>query len=93
MSENKVCLPDELMVSTMTKVIDLAMPQYQGEKKKIYISTKEAMELLNVKSTQTMQEYRNNGVFDYYSITAKNIIYKRSDIEAYIETKKQKRFL
>lgn len=93
MPENKVCLPDELMVATMTKVIDLSLPNYSGEKKKIFISTKEAMEMMNVKSTQTMQDYRNIGVFDYYQLSAKNIIYKRADIEAYIETKKQKRFL
>lgn len=93
MPENKVCLPDELMVATMSKVIDLSIPSMIGEKKKVYISTKEAMEMMNVKSTQTMQDYRNNGVIDYYPLSPKNIIYKRREIEDFIESKKQRRFI
>lgn len=92
MPEDKVCLPTELIVNTMSRVIDLELPDHKGEKKKLYISTPEAMEILNVSSPVTIQKYRDEGQIDFYQLSPKNIVYKREDIEKFILSKKQNKF-
>lgn len=58
----------------------------------IWVSEKIAKDLLGVKSSTTMLNFRKNGILEYTMPTPKTIKYKLKSIESYLESKSFKTF-
>lgn len=62
------------------------------KEKPVWISEKKAKELLGVKSSTTMWNFRKSGVIEYTMPTLKTLLYKLESIENYLESKSFKTF-
>ena len=62
------------------------------KEKPVWISEDKAKELLGVKSSTTMWNFRKKGLIEYTMTTPKTILYKRKSIEKYLEKKSFKTF-
>lgn len=91
MAENEIITSDsaqmqmfsQLMKGLLAKLeryCSSARPMLDGE---VFLTGEEVCELLKL-SSRTLQEYRRNGILDYYKIGGK-ILYKQSDIQAMLE--------
>lgn len=61
-------------------------------KPKDWIDEVEARELLGVSSKSTMQRFRDEDRIIYSTVTKKNIMYSRTSILRYMETKSNKQY-
>jgi hypothetical protein len=59
---------------------------------KIWVSTEEAMGLLNIKSKTTLLELRQNGEIEYSQPMKKIILYRYDSLLAYLEKHSRKTF-
>lgn len=64
----------------------------QSKKEKIWITPKETMELLNIKSKTTLQNIRDMGLIEFTQPMKKIILFKRSSVLEYLDKYKQKTF-
>ena len=59
---------------------------------KEWITEKELMSILNVKSKSTIQKLRNQGEIEYSQPVRKSILYSSKSVKLFIEKYKQKSF-
>ena len=64
----------------------------QSKKEKIWITPKETMELLNIKSKTTLQNIRDMGLIEFTQPMKKLILYKRTSVLTYLDKHAEKTF-
>lgn len=76
---------------TFFRLLDLFYERIIREKKVLpeWISEKDAMAILLIKSKSTLQKMRDSNSFTFSSLSTKHIIYSRSSILEFINDKKQ----
>lgn len=82
-----ICLYEDRVSKLMDAIIDLNLPAYAGEKKNLFIDRVEALQLLRC-SPGTLQKFRDEQLIDYYQLSPKLIIYSRSSILHFIQSRK-----
>lgn len=79
-------LLEHCMQSPLFKaLVNQLAKEMHDEKKKEWLNEKEAKELLNISSHETFRKYRNTGKIEFRVLSPKNIVYRRTSLEAYIE--------
>lgn len=78
-----ICLEDEAFYALIHEVTTYLDKTRKHEDK--WVSQKEAMRLLNVKSKTTLQNLRDEGKIRFSQPQKKVILYDRASIEAYLE--------
>jgi len=78
-----ICLEEEASFELINQVKDYLGSESAEPKK--WIDQDEAMQLLNIKSPTTLQEYRNNGVIRYTQHRKRVILYDRDSINDFLE--------
>ncbi|GAB5527509.1 MAG: hypothetical protein Roseis2KO_53810 [Roseivirga sp.] len=78
-----ICLQEEAFFELIDQVKEY-LGGGQSEPPK-WVNQDEAMQLLNVKSPTTMQEYRNNGEIRYTQPRKRVILYDRDSINEFLE--------
>jgi hypothetical protein len=79
-----ICLEEKAFYAIVDKVmayVDEKNPQAQEK----WIVDTEAMKLLGIKSTTTLQKYRDEGVIRFSQPSKKVILYDRDSINEYLE--------
>jgi len=79
-----VCLQEEAFYALFDKVIEHVHSKTQDKPTK-WIDGEEAMNLLNIKSTTTLQKLRDEGKIRFSQPQKKIILYDRVSINEYIE--------
>lgn len=83
-SFNIICLETEAFHTLVDQVVERVMKEKDSKPSK-WISDKEAMELLNISSTTTLQKYRDEGSIRFSQPSRKVILYDRDSILDFIE--------
>ena len=80
---NIICLESEAFHSLIDKVVE----RLEGQSKKPdkWIDDKEAMQILRISSTSTLQKYRNEGSIRFSQPSRKVILYDRDSILTFLE--------
>lgn len=79
-----ICLEDKAFYALVEEVVQrISVMQQQPANK--WISTEEAMELLQVKSKTTMQKLRDEGQVRFSQPQKRIILYDRGSLDEYIE--------
>jgi hypothetical protein len=79
-----VCLQEEAFYALFDKVVEY-LETKQKDKPAKWIDGEEAMILLNIKSTTTLQKLRDEGKIRFSQPQKKIILYDRDSINEYIE--------
>ncbi|MCM4166600.1 hypothetical protein KCTC52924_03540 [Arenibacter antarcticus] len=79
-----VCLQEEAFYALFDKVVE-HMESKRKNKPAKWIDAEEAMVLLNIKSTTTLQKLRDEGKIRFSQPQKKIILYDRDSINEYIE--------
>jgi hypothetical protein len=79
-----VCLQEEAFYALFDKVVEYLETKRKDEPAK-WIDGEEAMLLLNIKSTTTLQKLRDEGKIRFSQPQKKIILYDRDSITEYIE--------
>tara|TARA_R110000765_G_scaffold223743_2_gene327842 strand:- start:1169 stop:1438 length:270 start_codon:yes stop_codon:yes gene_type:complete len=79
-----VCLQEEAFYALFDKVVE-HMESKRKDKPAKWIDAEEAMLLLNIKSTTTLQKLRDEGKIRFSQPQKKIILYDRDSINEYIE--------
>ncbi|GGW50053.1 helix-turn-helix domain-containing protein [Arenibacter certesii] len=79
-----VCLQEEAFYALFDKVVE-HMESKRDNKPAKWIDAEEAMLLLNIKSTTTLQKLRDEGKIRFSQPQRKIILYDRDSINEYIE--------
>lgn len=82
---NVICLEEPAFYELVETVVQRLKTQTQSPAQKSWLTTTEAMEVLNVKSRTTLQKLRDEGKIRFSQPTPKNILYERSSLENYLE--------
>jgi len=80
-----ICLQEEAFLALFKKVIE----HVEAKRKDIpdkWIGTEEAMHLLRIKSTTTLQKLRDEGKIRYTQPQRKIILYDRESLNDYLES-------
>jgi hypothetical protein len=78
-----ICLEDEAFYALINEVTTYLDKKQKHHDK--WVSQKEAMRLLNVKSKTTLQNLRDEGKIRFSQPQKKIILYDRASIEAYLD--------
>ncbi len=78
-----ICLEEDAFFALIDQVKDYLGGENSTPKK--WVDQDEAMQLLNIKSPTTLQEYRNNGVIRYTQPRKRVILYDRDSINDFLE--------
>lgn len=84
-----------LMVSKedlRTELVNIVEEMMQKPAQKVWISTEEAMGLLQLKSKSSMQKLRDSGAVEFSQPMKKIIVYRYSSILEYLERHSRKTF-
>ncbi|WP_209406431.1 helix-turn-helix domain-containing protein [Pseudozobellia sp. WGM2] len=79
-----ICVQEEAFYALFEKVIEHVESKRQDKPEK-WIDVEEAMSILRIKSTTTLQKLRNEGKIRFSQPQKKIILYDRDSIIAYIE--------
>ena len=79
-----ICLQDEALYELIEQVVT-RMKDKQGVKEDKWISDKEAMHKLRIKSKSTLQELRNHGEIRFSQPKRKVILYDVDSTNEYLE--------
>ncbi len=79
-----VCLQEEAFYALFDKVVEHVETKRKDKPAK-WIDGEEAMSLLKIKSTTTLQKLRDEGKIEFSHPQKKIILYNRDSINAYIE--------
>ena len=79
-----VCLQEEAFYALFDKVVERVESKHKDAPAK-WIDAEEAMALLNIKSTTTLQKLRDEGKIRFSQPQKKIILYDRDSIIQYIE--------
>lgn len=88
----KTCFDNDQAVKLIDRLIDYEVPKYRDKYKNEFITTVMAMELMKVSSPTTFQKLRNEGKISYYQLTPKIILYSKTEIYEYMQSKKVNKF-
>ncbi len=80
---NIICLEDKAFYALLDEVSTYFEKKNRHEDK--WVSQKEAMRLLNVRSKTTLQNLRDTGKIRFSQPQKKVILYDRASIEAYLD--------
>ena len=86
-----ICLQEEAFYALIDKVTEHIEQKYQGKDDK-WITDVEAMKILNVKSSTTMQKLRDEGQVEFSQPSRKIILYNRESIISYLDKNAKKTF-
>lgn len=86
-----ICLQDAALYALVDKVLAQLRTEHNKTENK-WLSTDEAMQLLNVKSKTTLQNLRDEGKIRFSQPQKKIILYDRDNINAYLEGNARKTF-
>ena len=86
-----ICLEDEAFYALLDKVMAYVKAEFNIKEDK-YISSIEAMKMLRIKSKNTMQKYRDEGLIRYYELSARNFLYDVDSIREFLEKKSRDTF-
>ncbi len=78
-----ICLEEEAFFELIDRVVE-RISGISNEPKK-WVDQTEAMNLLNIKSPTTLQEYRNNGEIRYTQPRKRVILYDRDSINEFLD--------
>lgn len=81
---NVICLEDEALYVLIEQVVKRLTDGEEAVPDK-WVSKEEAMRLLNIKSTTTLQKLRDEGKIRYTQPQKRIILYDRDSIDAYLD--------
>ena len=81
---NVICLEDDAFYKLVEEVVTRLADKKPNNVAK-WISGKEAMSLLGITSTTTLQNFRDKGKIRYSKVTEKNILYDVDSINEYLD--------
>lgn len=81
---NVICLEDDAFYKLVEEVV-ARLADKKVNKVAKWISAKEAMSLLGITSTTTLQSFRDKGKIRYSKVTEKNILYDVDSINEYLD--------
>lgn len=84
----QICM-DEEVYKDLTSRLVLRIIEVQAEPEKPWISSKEAMSILNIKDERTLSKYCQNGSIRVATISGKHSLYHRDSILNFIEENAQ----
>ena len=87
-----ICLQDEAFYALIEKVVAHLKDEQQTPTKDRWIDGHEAMRMLRITSTTSLQKYRDEGKIRYSQPSRKIIIYDRHSIEEFIENNAKNTF-
>lgn len=70
----------------------VALGEKQKPKEKIWITTKETMQLIGIKSRTTLARIKNEGLIEFTQPLKKVILFKKESVLDYLESKSKKTF-
>lgn len=79
-----ICIEDVAFISLVEKVIE-RIKEKNGIKEDKWVSQKEAMHKLRIKSTTTLQKFRDEGRIRFSQPEKKLILYDTDSINEYLE--------
>ena len=88
---NVICLEDEAFYELVEQVVERLSEKHNVPVDR-WIDGEEAMRLLRIKSTSTLQKMRDQGDIEYSQPSKKIILYDRLSIETYLEKNKRTKF-
>jgi len=78
-----ICLEEEAFFDLIDRVVErIGVGQQEPPK---WVNQDEAMQLLNIKSPTTLQEYRNNGDIRFTQPRKRVILYDRDSINEFLD--------
>jgi Helix-turn-helix domain len=80
---NVICLEDDAFYKLVEEVVQ-RLADKKKDKAAKWISASEAMKLLGITSTTTLQNFRDQGRIRYSRVTKKNILYDVDSINEYL---------
>lgn len=83
---------EETFYRLVTLVTNRLLKQYKDQNTESYISEKEVMELLHVKSKTTISTYRNKGYLAYVVLGKRSFLYKKSSVLAFLKSRTNEAF-
>jgi hypothetical protein len=86
-----ICIEEEAFYELFEKVVARLQPTEEREEDK-WISPDDAMGLLGITSTTTLQKYRDEGLIEFAQLSKRKILYSRESIGEYLENKRRKIF-
>lgn len=84
----QICM-DEEVYKDLTSRLVLRIIETQTKPEKPWVSSKEAMNLLNIKDERTLSKYCEDGGIRVASISGKHSLYHRDSILSFIEQRAQ----
>jgi hypothetical protein len=86
-----ICLEEKAFYAIVDKVISYVDEKRPNALQK-WIESEEAMRLLGIKSTTTLQKYRDEGMIRFSQPSKKVILYDRDSINKFLEDNAQNTF-
>jgi hypothetical protein len=86
-----ICLEEDAFYELIETVVDRLRGKDENSVDR-FISPEDAMELLGIKSPNTLQKYRDEGRIEFSQLSRKKILYDRYSILEYLENKRKKSF-
>jgi len=84
-----ICFEDEAFHKLIEVVVSRMVPEPKQDK---YVSPKEAMRLLNITSSTTLQKLRDTGVIVFSQPTKKRVLYDYDSIIEYLDSHRCEKF-
>lgn len=85
-----ICIEEKAFYTLLEKVIQLILINTENEDK--WISDKEAMRRLHIKSKSTLQKLRDTGEIRFSQPAKKHIVYDAASINAFFERHARKSY-
>lgn len=77
------------LVSEITKRM---LKEYKELHTEQFLTEKQVMEMIHVKSKTTISTYRNRGLLSYIVLGKRSFLYKKSGVIAFLNSREQKAF-
>ncbi len=87
-----ICLQDEAFYALIEKVVARLKEEQSDKAKDRWIDGHEAMKMLRISSTTTLQKYRDEGKIRFSQPSRRIIVYDRYSIEEYLEKNARETF-
>lgn len=86
-----LCMENEIFYSLVEKVVE-RIAEKQNIDDDIWLTTEKAMQRLKITSKTTLQKFREEGKIRYSQVTNKHILYDKTSIDAYLDSKSKNTF-
>ncbi len=82
---NVICIEEKAFYNLLDRMFKYVQSQMEMDTPDKWIGKKEAMELLRIKSSTTLQKLRDEGKIRFSQPERKHIVYDRDSINDYLE--------